>query len=60
VTAELAAALAAEDDAIGAALTADDLTGYRPLLRGSRSVNRIWDDVSRPVRHYLRQFRRDS
>jgi 1-acyl-sn-glycerol-3-phosphate acyltransferase len=60
LTAQIAAALAAEDDAIAGALTADDLTGYRPLLRGSRSINRIWDDVSRPVRHFLGQFRQES
>jgi 1-acyl-sn-glycerol-3-phosphate acyltransferase len=53
LTAQLADALTAEDDAIRAALIADDLRGYRPLLQGSPSINRRWDDLRGTVRHFF-------
>ncbi len=60
LTAQIAAALTTEDDAIHAALTTNDLTGYRPLLRGSKSVNRRWDDVRRQVRDLFQQPPRET
>jgi hypothetical protein len=57
LTAQLAAALTAEDDAIRAALIANDLAAYRPLLQGSPGINRRWDDLRATVRGVFRRIR---
>jgi 1-acyl-sn-glycerol-3-phosphate acyltransferase len=57
LTAQIAAALTAEDDAIRAALIANDLTGYRPLLQGNPGINRRWDDLRAAVRNVFQRSR---
>lgn len=60
LTTQIAAALTRQDDALHADLTANDLTGYRPLLQGRKSINHRWDDVRGAVRDLLQQPRRDA
>jgi 1-acyl-sn-glycerol-3-phosphate acyltransferase len=57
LTAQLTDRITALDDAIRAALIANDLTGYRPILRGGKGINRRWDDLrgaARQMWHALR------
>ena len=45
LTAQLTDQITALDDSIRATLSTNDLTGYRPILRGGKGINRHWDDV---------------
>lgn len=57
LTARLTDQLTALDDAVHADLVANDLTGYRPILRGGKGINRHWDDLREGARRVWRGLR---